>query len=115
MAQQQLPILVQKWMKLESEIQTLSVEIRTKRKEIGVFRGMISKIMNGVNVSRLNTSSGALVNKTTNTKAPLTKKYITATLTDFFGGNKEMAEKCAAYLDEHRPLKENSKLKIEPF
>ena len=114
-AQEQLPSLVRDWMKLESEVQTLSAAVSEKRKRIKVLRGMITTIMQGGQISQLNTSAGALVNKTTTTKAPLTKKYISATLTEFFNGDKEMAEKCAAFLDEHRPLKESSKLKIEPI
>ena len=110
----QLPTLIKEWMNTEDELKTLSAEVREKRKRLKLVRSMIMKIMKGGKIGRLNISAGAVTARTKSTKAPLTKKYLTATLTDFFKGDKAMAEACAAYLDEHRPLKETDSLSLEP-
>ena len=110
----QLPTLIKEWMNTEDELKTLSAAVREKRKRAKLVRSMIMKIMKGGKIGRLNISAGAVTARTKSTKAPLTKKYLTATLTDFFKGDKAMAEACAAYLDEHRPLKETDSLSLEP-
>ncbi len=109
----QLSNLVKEWMKTEDELRTLGAEIREKRKRIKAVRAMITTIMKGGQISRLNTSKGALTRKVKNTKVPMTKKYISSALVEFFDGNKEMAEKCAKFLDEHRPLRETENLTLE--
>ena len=111
---QQLPELIKEWMALEEDLRALSAETREKRKRATTVRGMISGIMKGNRVGQLNISAGAVMTKETKTKAPLTKKYIADTLTSFFGGDRKRAEECAAFLDEHRPLKTNEKLTLAP-
>ena len=113
-AQQQLPNLIKEWMALEEDLRALSAETREKRKRATTVRGMISNIMKGNRIGQLNISAGAVMTKETKTKVPLTKKYITETLTSFFGGDRKRAEECAAFLDEHRPLKTNEKLTLSP-
>jgi hypothetical protein len=111
---QQLPSLVKEWMQTEEELRTLSAAVREKRKRITLVRSMIIKTMKGGGVGVLNISAGAVVRKTTNAKAPMTKKYISTALVDFFNGDKVMADKCAAFLDEQRPLKSKDNLTLEP-
>lgn len=109
----QLSNLVKEWMKTENEIRALSAEVSTKRKRIKVVRSMITTIMKGKQLARLNTSAGALTRKVKQAKVSMTKKYISTALVDFFDGNKEMAEKCAKFLDEHRPMRESENLTLE--
>jgi hypothetical protein len=109
----QLSNLVKEWMKTENEIRILSAEVSTKRKRIKVVRSMITSIMKGKQLARLNTSAGALTRKVKQAKVSMTKKYISTALVDFFDGNKEMAEKCAKFLDEHRPMRESENLTLE--
>lgn len=109
----QLSNLVKEWMKTENEIRILSAEVSTKRKRIKVVRSMITTIMKGKQLARLNTSAGALTRKVKHAKVSMTKKYIATALVDFFDGNKEMAEKCAKFLDEHRPMRESENLTLE--
>jgi hypothetical protein len=111
----QLPTLIKEWMNTEDELKTLSAEVREKRKRVKLVRSMIMKIMKGGKIGRLNISAGAVTARTKSTKAPMTKKYLAAALTEFFKGDKAMAEACAAYLDEHRPLKETDSLSLEPI
>jgi RecA-family ATPase len=110
----QLPNLIKEWMTTEDDMRTLSAELRAKRKRAKLVRSMIMKIMKGGAIGKLNISSGAVVARTKTAKAPLTKKFIADTLTDFFNGDKAMAEKCAAFIDEHRPMKSTENLTLEP-
>lgn len=111
----QLPDLIREWRALEADLNDLSAEVREKRKRVKAVRDMIMNIMKGNRIGALNISSGAVMTRTKSTKVPLTKKFITETLVDFFKGNRAQAEACAAYLDEHRPLKATDSLTLEPL
>jgi hypothetical protein len=111
----QLPDLIREWRALEASLNDLSAEVREKRKRVKAVREMIMNVMKGNKIGALNISSGAVMTRTKSTKAPLTKKYITETLVDFFKGNRAQAEACAAYLDEHRPVKATASLTLEPI
>lgn len=110
-----LPTLIKEWMTTEDELRTLSAEVKEKRKRAKTVREMIMKIMKGNKVGRLNISAGAVTTRTRKVKAPMTKKFLVGALTDFFEGNAAMAEKCATFLDEHRPLKATDSLTLDPL
>jgi hypothetical protein len=110
----QLPGLIKEWMTTEDDLRTLGAEVREKRKRVKLVRQMITKIMQGGKIGRLNISAGAVTVHTKQSKAPLTKKYLKETLTEFFKGDVEKAEACAAFLDEHRPLKSVDNLSLDP-
>jgi hypothetical protein len=112
---QQLPTLIKEWMATEEEVRVLSAEIREKRKRAATVRGMITRIMKGNKVGQLNISAGQVRTKTKVTKQPLSKKYIVTALTDFFNGDKAMAEKVAKYLDENRSVKNSESLVLDPI
>jgi hypothetical protein len=112
---QQLPALIKEWMNTEDELKTLSAEVREKRKRVKTVRQMIMSIMKGKQIGRLNISAGAVTARSKNTKAPLTKKFIVGALTDFFQGDAAKAAACAAFLEEHRPLKTVDSLSLEPI
>ena len=110
----QLPTLIKEWLATEDEIRTISAAIREKRKRSKLLRDMILKVMKGKNIGKLNMASGgAIYTKKRETKAPLTKKFITTALKDFFNGDAAMAEKCAAFLDSHRPMKASESLTMD--
>jgi hypothetical protein len=111
---QQLPGLIKEWMATESDLKTLSAEVREKRKRSKLVKAMIVKIMKGGQIGKLNISAGAVTTRVKNAKAPLTKKYIAETLTGFFNGDATKAAACAAYLEEHRPLKVTENLTLDP-
>jgi hypothetical protein len=110
----QLPGLIKEWMTTEDELRTLSAEVREKRKRVTLVRQMILKIMKGGKIGRLNIAAGAVTTRTKKTKGTMSKKYITETLTGFFNGDAVKAAACAAYLEEHRPLKATDSLSLDP-
>ncbi len=110
---QQLPNLLKEWMQTESELKTLSAEIREKRKKLAVVRTMITKIMKQGQIGKVNISTGAVVNRVKQTKASFTKKFLKDALTSFFKGDAKKAEECATFLEQQRPLKKTETLALE--
>ncbi len=110
----QLPGLIKEWMTTEDELRTLGAEVREKRKRVKLVRQMITQIMKGGKIGKLNISAGAVTVHTKSSKAPMTKKFLKETLTEFFKGDAAKAEACAAFLDEHRPLKSTDNLSLDP-
>jgi hypothetical protein len=110
----QLPGLIKEWMATEEELNVLGAEIREKRKRIKLVRQMITTIMKKKQIGCLNISAGAVMARSKQTKAPLTKKFLMSTLTEFFNGDAAKATACAAFLEEHRPLKTVDSIRLEP-
>lgn len=111
---EQLPLLLKEWMQGEAELKALSAEVREKRKRIGAVRSMISTIMKQGKIGKLNISTGAVINRSKQTKGSFTKKFIVTALTDFFKGDAKKAAECAAFLEQHRPIKNTETLSLEP-
>ena len=109
-----LPALIKEWMATEDELRSLSAALREKRKRAKTVKDMITEIMRGNKIGQLKFSAGAVVRQTKSMKAPLSKKFLVESLTEFFKGDAEMAKKCAAFIDEHRPMKSNDKLTLQP-
>lgn len=109
----QLPTLIKEWMATEEAIKTLSAELRENKKRIKVVRGMITQIMKANKVGQLNFSAGHLRTRVKAAKAPMTKKFLLESLTEFFKGDEEMAKQCAAFLDGRRPMKETETLELD--
>lgn len=110
----QLPALIKEWLATEDEVRTLGAAIREKRKRAKLLKDMILKVMKGKNIGKLNMASGgAIYTKKREAKAPLTKKFIVSTLKEFFNGDVAMAEKCAAFIDSHRPMKAVENLTVD--
>jgi hypothetical protein len=112
-ATSQLGVLIKEWLTTDDELRALSAAVREKRKRVKTVKDLIVKIMKGGNIGKLNISAGAVTTRTKTTKAPLSKKFLTATLTDFFSGNAEMAAKCAEFIESQRPIKETENLSLD--
>ena len=109
----QLSTLIKEWLTTEDEIRALSAAIREKRKRTKTVKDLIVKIMKGGGIGKLNISAGAVTTHTKVTKAPLSKKFLASALTDFFKGDADMATKCAAFIEGHRPVKATDMLSLD--
>jgi hypothetical protein len=110
----QLPVLIKEWMTAEDEIRTLGAAIKEKRKRVKTVRGMITTIMKGGKIGKLNISSGAVLMRERSTKAALSKKYLLPTLTDFFKGDAAKAAECYKFIEDNRPIKRSEDIALEP-
>lgn len=110
----QLTTLIKDWLVAEDEIRVLSAEIREKRKHSKTLKGMITQIMKGSNVGRLNISAGQVNRDIKETRQPLSKKLLIGSLTEFFNGNTDAANKCAAFIESKRAVKQIDTLTLDP-
>jgi hypothetical protein len=110
----QLPVLIKEWITAEDEIRTLGAAIKEKRKRVKTVRGMITTIMKGGKIGKLNISSGAVLMRERSTKAALSKKYLLPTLTDFFKGDAAKAAECYKFIEDNRPIKRSEDIALEP-
>jgi hypothetical protein len=109
-----LGALMKEWRQLETEIEAIGAALREKKKRATLVRSLITKTMQSKGVGTINIKAGAVHIRESRAKAPITKKFLVSALTDFFKGDTETAAKCAAFLDENRPLKTTSKLALDP-
>ncbi len=111
---QSLPHLTRDWMRLSQEIDALSAEVKAKRRRMKETRAMILQVMRGNALGVLNVSAGQVVREEKETKAAISKKYLNSTLVAFFEGDVAKARACAAWIEEHRPIKAAENLTIRP-
>ena len=111
----QLPGLIREWTSTENVLKTLGAEVREKRKRLKVVKSLIVRIMKNRKLGKLDLKKSGKVLElhTKSTKAPLTKKFITQSLTVFFKGDVVQAAACAAFLDEQRPTRSADTLALE--
>lgn len=109
----QLSTLIKEWLSTEDELRALSAAVREKRKRTKTVKDLIVKIMKGGGIGKLNISAGAVTTRTKVTKAPLSKKFLTSALTDFFKGDADMAAKCTAFIEDNRPIKATDNLSLD--
>lgn len=109
-----LPHLTREWMRLESEIATLSAEMKARRRRVKETRAMILQIMRTGEVARLGISSGYIVREEKTSKAAVSKKYLNSTLLEFFGGDATRARACVEWIESHRPVKVSENLTLQP-
>lgn len=111
---QSLPHLTRDWMRLNQEIETLSAEVKAKRRRMRETRAMILQVMRGNSLGVLNVSAGQVVREEKETKVAISKKYLNTTLVEFFEGDATKARACAEWIESHRPLKAAENLTIRP-
>ena len=109
-----LPSLIREMRALNDETTTLNAALREKRARAKLVNEMITNIMKGKKATGINTSFGSVIRKSKLVKSALSKKFIVGTLTTFFNGNAEMAEKCMKFLEENRSVKEVEPVVIMP-
>jgi hypothetical protein len=107
MDKQQLKIHIKEWVKMDDEISQYKQKIR----ELNVQKKKISEQLlqtmkdQEIDAFDLN-NDGRLVRQVRKTKSPLTKKYITTTLVNYFKDD-EKAKEASTFLLESRILKTN--------
>lgn len=111
----QLPGLIREWTLTEDELKTLGAGVREKRKRLKLVKSLIVRIMKTRNLGKLDLKKSGKVLElhTKSTKAPITKKFLTQSLTVFFKGDAAQAASCAAFLDEQRPTRSADTLALE--
>lgn len=111
---QNLRQIIVSWRELESEISTLSAQIREKNKRKKALDEMILRIMNKNNIGALDLkgSGGRLLLRKKTTKAALNPKTLTGLLTTHLKSETAAAD-AIKFINEHRGAKPSESLLYE--
>ena len=100
MSTQELLENVKTWLDMDNEIRTLQKEIRDKRKMKKNLTHNLVGIMKTQDIDALNVPDGQLIYNKTKTKAPLSKKHLFLSLTNYFKNDKGMVEELTKFIME---------------
>jgi hypothetical protein len=111
MSTQELLENVKTWLEMDNEIRTLQREIRDKRKMKKNLTQNLVVIMKNQDIDALNVPDGQLIYNKTKTKAPLSKKHLLLSLSNYFKNDKGMVEELTKFIMESRQEKEKENIK----
>ena len=109
--QQELLENVKTWLDIDNQIRTLQKEIRDRRKLKKDLTESLVGIMKNQDIDALNVPDGQLIYNKTKTKAPLSKKHLLVSLSQFFKNDQRMVEELSKYIMETRQEKEKENIK----
>ena len=109
--QQELLENVKTWLNIDDQIRTLQKEIRDRRKLKKELTESLVGIMKNQDIDALNVPDGQLIYNKTKTKAPLSKKHLLVSLSQFFKNDQRMVEELSKYIMESRQEKEKENIK----
>ena len=110
-AQQELLENVKTWLNIDDQIRTLQKEIRDRRKLKKELTESLVGIMKNQDIDALNVPDGQLIYNKTKTKAPLSKKHLLVSLSQYFKNDQRMVEELSKYIMESRQEKEKENIK----
>ena len=109
--QQELLQNVKTWLDIDNQIRSLQKEIRDRRKLKKELTQSLVGIMKTQDIDALNVPDGQLIYNKTKTKAPLSKKHLLTSLTQYFKNDQRMVDELAKYIMESRQEKEKENIK----
>ncbi len=102
---------VKTWLDIDNQIRTLQKEIRDRRKLKKELTTSLVDIMKNQDIDALNVPDGQLIYNKTKTKAPLSKKHLLVSLSQYFKNDQRMVEELSKYIMESRQEKEKENIK----
>ena len=102
---------VKTWLNIDNEIRTLQKEIRDRRKLKKELTNDLVGIMKTQDIDAVNVPDGQLIYNKTKTKAPLSKKHLLLSLSQFFKNDQRMIDELSKYNMESRIEKEKENIK----
>lgn len=104
---------VKGWIDIDNDIKELQKELKEKRKEKKLFTQNLVEIMKTNNVDCFDIKNGKLLYTKKKVKAPLSKKHLFNSLSEYFKNNKDIIEELGNYILNSREekIKENIKRK----
>ncbi len=102
---------VKTWLDMDNQIRTLQKEIRDRRKLKKELTNNLVGIMKTQDIDALNVPDGQLIYNKTKTKAPLSKKHLLISLSQFFKNDQRMVDELSKYIMESRKEKEKENIK----
>ena len=102
---------VKSWLTIDNEIRALQKEIKERRKMKKQLTTDLMTTMKSNDIDALNVPDGELIYNKTKTKAPLSKKHLLSSLTQYFKGDKRMIDELSKFIMETRAEKEKESIK----
>ena len=104
---------VKGWISIDNEIKELQKELKEKRKEKKMYTTNLVDIMKTNNVDCFDIKNGKLIYTKKKIRAPLSKKHLFSSLSNYFKNNKDIIDELGNYILNSREekIKENIKRK----
>tara|TARA_B100000963_G_scaffold298017_1_gene269621 strand:- start:2273 stop:2641 length:369 start_codon:yes stop_codon:yes gene_type:complete len=102
---------VKSWLTIDNEIRALQKEIKERRKMKKQLTTDLMTTMKSNDIDALNVPDGELIYNKTKTKAPLSKKHLLSSLTQYFKGDKRMIDELSKFIMETRAEKEKESIR----
>lgn len=109
--QQALLENVKSWLTIDNEIRALQKEIKERRKMKKQLTTDLMTTMKSNDIDALNVPDGELIYNKTKTKAPLSKKHLLSSLTQYFKGDQRMIDELSKFIMETRAEKEKESIR----
>jgi hypothetical protein len=109
--QQALLENVKSWLTIDNEIRALQKEIKDRRKMKKQLTTDLMSTMKSNEIDALNVPDGELIYNKTKTKAPLSKKHLLTSLTQYFKGDQRMIDELSKFIMETRAEKEKESIR----
>lgn len=109
--QQALLENVKSWLTIDNEIRALQKEIKERRKMKKQLTTDLMSTMKNNDIDALNVPDGELIYNKTKTKAPLSKKHLLSSLTQYFKGDQRMIDELSKFIMESRAEKEKESIR----
>jgi len=110
---QQLINNVKSWIQLDTEIKELQKLIKEKRKEKKNYTESLVSIMRNNEIDCFDIKDGKLIYTKKKVKAPLSKKHLLLSLSNYFKDNKDLITELSEFILDSREekIKENIRRK----
>ena len=109
--QQALLENVKSWLTIDNEIRALQKEIKERRKLKKQLTTNLMSTMKSNDIDALNVPDGELIYNKTKSKAPLSKKHLIGSLTQYFKGDQRMIDELSKFIMESRAEKEKESIR----
>ena len=109
--QQALLENLKSWLTIDNEIRALQKEIKERRKLKKQLTTDLMSTMKNNDIDALNVPDGELIYSKSKTKAPLSKKHLLTSLTQYFKGDQRMIDELSKFIMESRLEKEKESIR----
>ena len=102
---------VKNWINIDNDIKELQKVIKEKRKEKKLYTGKLVDIMKSNDIDCFDMKSGKLIYSRRTVKAPLSKKHLFSSLSQYFKNNKDIIEELGQFILDSRAEKVRENIK----
>ena len=102
---------VKNWINIDNDIKELQKIIKEKRKEKKVYTEKLVDIMKSNDIDCFDMKSGKLVYSRRTVKAPLSKKHLFSSLSQYFKNNKDIIDELGQFILDSRAEKVRENIK----